>query len=142
MTTSTSYSSEALVAAVLVGTWLCVVLAAGLVFHLKGDGPFRRKWLEPSQVLAFILSVAVPAAFMKFWGSSHHLPLWVTMTPMFVIALLAFRLARDPAGRTTKFCDRCGVKLSARHWPTPLNFCPGCGSALDAKPKPAREPLD
>ncbi len=103
---------------ILIVTWVLACALGTLFFIFNKNAKLKRK-VWP------VVAIGVGIAFIAmgyFMGILSRLPLMVPM----VIIITFFNI------RSMKFCDNCGKTISHKALFSKLEYCPKCGSKMNA----------
>jgi hypothetical protein len=125
---------DGIVPACFIGTWIILGISGFIVFYLRRDVAFKRKWYPRYVILAGFHFVTFVTALAVLQSRSFSgLALSVVVLP--VVVLITYLNIKF-----TKFCDKCGATAFDHNWFTPMRFCSKCGTEFAAsKPFPDRE---
>jgi len=99
---------------VIGGIFIFLIVANFLVFSIKKEKEFKKKYMPFAGILLMTPIVAVP--ILQFWPS-----------PIFLIPVLGFGVVAFLNLKLTKFCDQCGKFRYNRQVFEKMNFCSVCG---------------
>jgi len=117
-----------IVIACFFGTWIVLGIGGTVVFFVRKDVAFKRKWWPWYVILAGGLFVLFATAIAVLETRSlKALALLIVMVPF--VALTSYLNLRF-----IKFCDGCGATAYDMNWFAPMRFCPKCGTEFGAKP--------
>lgn len=118
-----------IVAASFIPTFLVMGVVSFLLFHIRKNAAFRRKWFPRFAILWGVWLVFFSSTMAVLKSRSFE-SLWELVFLVPAVALIIYL-----GIKFTKFCDQCGATVYKQNLFSRLRFCPKCGASFDAKPK-------
>jgi hypothetical protein len=120
----TADALSGLVTACFFGTWIVLGISGFIVFYLRRDVAFKRKWFPRYVILAGGLFVFFSSTLMVLQSR------WFSALGMLVVVVPMVVLITYLNIKFTRFCDKCGATVYDHNWFSPMKFCSKCGAEL------------